>query len=202
MSEDHDHVASDDITEGSQYSNNTSALIDDILANYRFECKPEVRFKFKKRFPDFSVCAAYCKPWDYPPRWRYTIKPDECHATSKYVRKLLVVPSRCQAALFSSKLALGLFRLQLSAGFDWRKKRPTLDYKITTKWSDGQRIKRKEVLPLSDRTKIRCKWNLDVTLPDMEGHLGHDDEPDAPAVDVDYGGLNFDITQLDACLDF
>ncbi len=49
-----------------------------------------------------------------------------------------------QAALFSRKIDAKWLRLQFVLGYNWAKNKTTLDYRITTKWSDGPRLKRKE----------------------------------------------------------
>jgi hypothetical protein len=41
--------------------------------------------------------------------------------------------------------------------------------RISTKWSEGGKIKRKERYQLSDNMQLRCKWNMDLHLPDLEG---------------------------------
>ncbi|KIY94322.1 hypothetical protein MNEG_13640 [Monoraphidium neglectum] len=176
----------------------TDELIDRILENYQFHFKPETRVKLKQRLNDMSIGACYSKPWGREPRWRFTLKPAaKDAAVGKYVRSLLVIPAMSTAAVFSSKIQLSVFRLQFVASYNWQRRAPSLEYRLTTKWSDGPRIKRKERFQVSDRCHVRCKWNLEAHLPDMEGHVGGGGN----AVDVDYGSLMFDISQLDVCLD-
>ncbi|GBF99398.1 hypothetical protein Rsub_12331 [Raphidocelis subcapitata] len=176
----------------------TDELIDRILENYQFHFKPETRIKLKQRVSDLAVCACYAKPWDRTPRWRFTLKPaDKDGPTSRYVRSLLVVPALSTAAVFSSKIRLNIFRLQFVLSYNWARRAPNLEYRLTTKWSDGPRIKRKERFQVSDRCNLSCKWNLDAHLPDMEGHLGGGGN----AMDVDYGSMLFEVSQLDISLD-
>lgn len=57
-------------------------------------------------------------------------KPPDVHAgLGRHVQKLLVLPKEHLAALYSSKLALGVFRLQFVAGYFWDRHCPTLDFK-------------------------------------------------------------------------
>lgn len=151
---------------------------------------------------------------------------------SAHVRKLLVVPSLSSAMLFTSKVPLlGVLRLQLAAGYNWRRKAPLLEYRLTTKWGGdapgggGRLVRRKEEYRLSPACLLRAKWHLDAHFPDMEGHLGAaagDGEGGseggregggggggrgagggpAAAIDVDYGGMHFEVSQLDVVLDF
>jgi DNA/RNA endonuclease G (NUC1) len=117
-----------------------------------------------------AVCACYSKPWERAPRWRFTLKPaDKSGPVARYVRSLLVVPALSTAAAFSSKIQLSVFRLQFVVSYNWERKAPNLEYRITTKWSDGPRIQRKERFLVSPRCRLSCKWNLDAHLPDMEG---------------------------------
>lgn len=176
----------------------TDELIDRILENYQFNFKPELRFKFKQRLKDLAMCACYSRPWERSPRWRFTMKPTNRESqVSRYVRSLLVVPALSTAAVFSSKIRLSVFRLQFVLSYNWQRKTPNLEYRLTTKWSDGPRIKRKERFQVSDRCELRCKWNLDARFPDMEGHVGGGGNE----VDVDYGSMLFEISQLDLALD-
>jgi hypothetical protein len=39
---------------------------------------------------------------------------------------------------------LSVFRLQFVLGYNWARRAPSLDYRLTTKWGDGPRIRRKE----------------------------------------------------------
>jgi hypothetical protein len=67
-----------------------------------------------------------------------------------------------KVALFSRKLQLGWIRLQGVAGYNWLKQKPTLDYRMTTKWGDGPRLRRKErvrnqsILILDMRLRYSC----------------------------------------------
>lgn len=88
---------------------------------------------------------------------------------ARYVRSLLVVPALSTAAVFSSKLRLSVFRLQFVASYNWARRAPNLEYRLTTKWSDGARVRRKERFSVSPRCALACKWNLDAHFPDMEG---------------------------------
>jgi hypothetical protein len=143
---------------------------------------------------------------------------------SAHVRKLLVVPSLSSAMLFTSKVpVLGVLRLQLAAGYNWRRRAPMLEYRLTTKWgadTTGRLVRRKEEYQLSPACLLRAKWHLDAHFPDMEGHLGAAGVGDgdgggdgasgggagvggtAAALDVDYGGMHFEVSQLDVVLDF
>jgi len=149
---------------------------------------------------------------------------------SAHVRKILVVPSLHSAMLFTSKVpVLGVLRLQLAAGYNWRRGRPLLEYRLTTKWGGdaggGRLVRRKEEYRLSPACLLRAKWHLDAHFPDMEGHLGAAGEGSegggggsggggggrggrgaggapAAAIDVDYGGMHFEVSQLDVVLNF
>lgn len=115
------------------------------------------------------------------------------------VQKLLLVTTHSQIALFSKKINMKWLRLQFVAGYNWSKNKASLDYRITTKWSDGARIKRKERVELvPDRLLASAKWNMDFALPDIEGHLGSNGHNDP--VDVQFGRLDFSIDQLDLTL--
>jgi len=39
---------------------------------------------------------------------------------------------------------MNIFRLQFVLSYNWERAAPNLEYRLTTKWSDGPRIKRKE----------------------------------------------------------
>jgi len=138
-----------------------------------------------------------------------------------HVRKLLVVPSLSSAMIFTNKIpVLGVLRLQLAAGYNWRRAAPMLEYRLTTKWGadatqgTGRLMRRKEEYQLSPACLLRAKWHLDAHFPDMEGHLGaaagegggEGGEAGgggaAAAIDVDYGGMHFEVSQLDVVLDF
>jgi hypothetical protein len=41
--------------------------------------------------------------------------------------------------------------------------------RLTTKWGDGPRIKRKEQLQVSPAFQLRTKWNMEAHFPDLEG---------------------------------
>ena len=115
------------------------------------------------------------------------------------VQKLLVVTTHSQVALFSKKINLKWLRLQFVAGYNWSKNKATLDYRITTKWSEGARIKRKERVDLVPNLLLASvKWNMDFQLPDIEGHLGNEGNNDP--VDVQFGRLDFSIDQIDITL--
>ncbi len=62
----------------------------------------------------------------------------------RYVSKLLAVPTHGLLCLYSAKIPLGFLRLQFMASLKCHSLQPSLDYRVTTKWSDGPRIKRKE----------------------------------------------------------
>jgi hypothetical protein len=137
---------------------------------------------------------------------------------STHVRKLLVVPSLSSAMIFTNKVpVLGVLRLQFAAGYNWRRKAPMLEYRLTTKWgadTTGRLVRRKEEYQLSPACLLRAKWHLDAHFPDMEGHLGAAGAGGgaegegagggggAAAIDVDYGGMHFEVSQLDVVLDF
>lgn len=140
---------------------------------------------------------------------------------SSHVRKLLVVPSLSSAMVFTNKVpVLGVLRLQLAAGYNWRRRAPMLEYRLTTKWgadTTGRLMRRKEEYQLSPACLLRAKWHLDAHFPDMEGHLGAagggggaggggadggEGCGGAAAIDVDYGGMHFEVSQLDVVLDF
>lgn len=116
------------------------------------------------------------------------------------MRSALLVPELGQAALFSRKLTVSVFRLQFVLGYNWKHNTPSLDYRLTTKWGDGPRLKRKEQAQVSEAFSVRAKWNLEAHFPDLEGHLGAGGSS-STAVDVDYGGASFEITQLDGVLE-
>ncbi|WIA33159.1 hypothetical protein OEZ86_006307 [Tetradesmus obliquus] len=180
----------------------TDELIERILENYEFKCQPELRFKLKHKLPQLALCACYSRPWHAQPRWRFTLKPVEHDRhVSKYVRSLLLVPETGQAAVFSSKININVFRLQFVLGYNWKQHTPSLDYRLTTKWGDGPRLKRKERAQVSDAFQLRAKWNMQAHFPDLEGHLGGSGSNGNTAVDVDYGGVSFEISQLDAVLE-
>jgi hypothetical protein len=184
---------SDDEDEGC-----TDELIDRILENYTFTFKPEARIKLKQRFESLSLGLCYARPWERDPRWRLTLKPNDRESgPGRYVRSLLLVPQLSTAAAFSARIPLGVFRLQCVLSYNWARRAPSLEYRLTTKWSDGARIRRKERFVVSDRCAVRAKWNLDAHLPDMEGHVGGGGN----ALDVDYGSMAFDVSQIDLCLD-
>ena len=44
----------------------------------------------------------------------------------------------------TKKPQLSVFRLQFVLGYNWARRAPSLDYRLTTKWGDGPRIRRKE----------------------------------------------------------
>jgi len=176
-------------------------LIDRILENYTTRLEPELRFKLRHRLQDMVLTACYSKPWQIEPRWRFTMKPTSSTGPiSKYVRSLLVVPALSSAAIYSNKINFSVFRLQFVLGFNYAKRTPSLDYRLTTKWGDGPRLKRKEKVQVSDSCELRCKWNLEAQLPDMEGHIGGSSAA-RKAVDVDYGSVHFEVSQLDFVLD-
>eukprot|EP00882_Tetradesmus_deserticola_P005160 GHRQ01005435.1.p1 GENE.GHRQ01005435.1~~GHRQ01005435.1.p1 ORF type:complete len:211 (+),score=89.28 GHRQ01005435.1:235-867(+) len=180
----------------------TDELIERILENYEFKCHPEIRFKLKHKLPQLALCACYSKPWQAQPRWRFTMKPVDLDSrTSQYVRSLLLVPETGQAALFSRKININVFRLQFVLGYNWKQRTPSLDYKLTTKWGDGPRLKRKEQVHVSEAFQLRAKWNMQAHLPDLEGHLGGSGSDGNTAVDVDYGGVSFEVSQLDGVLE-
>lgn len=179
----------------------TDELIEQILENYTFKFEPEVRLKLKHRLPEYTLCACYSKPWSAQNRWRFTVKPSkEDSPISRYVRSALVVPELGQVALFSSKINISVFRLQFVLGYNWKQRLPSLDYRLTTKWGDGPRLKRKERVQVSEAFNLRAKWNLEAHFPDLEGHLGAGGNR-GTAVDVDYGGVSFEVTQLDGVLE-
>jgi hypothetical protein len=114
------------------------------------------------------------------------------------VQKVLLVTTHSQLALFSKKINMKWLRLQFVAGYNWTKQKATLDYRITTKWSEGARIKRKEGVEIVPNLLLASvKWNMDFALPDIEGHLGN--EGNDP-VDVQFGRLEFQIDQIDFTL--
>ncbi|KAF8067322.1 hypothetical protein HT031_002370 [Scenedesmus sp. PABB004] len=193
-------------SEGEPYSDEayTDELIERILENYQFKCEPELRLKLKHKLPSLALCACYSRPWHAQPRWRFTAKPQPgaLRGADRYVRSLLVVPEQGQAALYSSKIFFSVFRLQFVLGYNWRRGAPSLDYRLTTKWGDGPRLKRKERAQVSDAFQLRAKWNMEAHFPDLEGHLGGPaGGGGSTAVDVDYGGVSFEITQLDGVLE-
>jgi hypothetical protein len=53
----------------------------------------------------------------------------EGSVVSRYVRSLLLVPELGQAALFSSKINISVFRLQFVLGYNWKRHTPSLDYR-------------------------------------------------------------------------
>ncbi|KAL6764036.1 hypothetical protein V8C86DRAFT_2480865 [Haematococcus lacustris] len=172
-------------------------MVDQLLENYNFTCHPEVRIKFKQQLRQYMLGIAVAKPWHNRTRVRLTAKPVlEGSRLSSVVQKLLVVPTHSQVCLFSRKLQWRWLRLQFMAGYNWARMKPTLDYRLSTKWNDGGSIKHKERYQVMDNLLLRCKWNMNLHLPDMEGHLGADDL-DLEPVDLDIGHLDFDICQVD-----
>ncbi|GAX77466.1 hypothetical protein CEUSTIGMA_g4910.t1 [Chlamydomonas eustigma] len=175
--------------------------LDKLLENYNFECNPELRLKFIQQLPSCALGLCLAKPWEQNPRIRITIKPsgkaDE--GIKRVVQKLLIIPTHSQAALFSSKIQLGWLRLQGVVGYNWRTKKPSLDYRVSTKWNDGPRVGKKERIRIGNNIGINCKWNLVAHFPDMEGHIGIEDD-NAEVVDVDWGHLYFKIPQVDLVL--
>jgi len=175
--------------------------IDKLLENYNFECNPELRLKFIQQLPSCALGLCLAKPWEQKPRIRVTVKPsgkpDE--GIRRVVQKLLIIPTHSQVALFSPKIKLGWLRLQGVVSYNWRTKKPSLDYRISTKWNDGPRVGRKERIRIGHNLGINCKWNLVAHFPDMEGHIGIEND-NAEVVDVDWGHLYFKIPQVDLVL--
>mmetsp|Transcript_14552 Transcript_14552/g.42538 ORF Transcript_14552/g.42538 Transcript_14552/m.42538 type:complete len:270 (-) Transcript_14552:423-1232(-) len=188
------------VDEGTSQASSVDPL-DQLLADYNFTCHPEARIKIKQQIAGCSLGFCLAKPWHTRSRLRITVKPDPGDRPpgllAKNVQKLLLVPGHSQVAVFSRKVHMRWLRLQCVAGYNWARQKPTLDYRVTTKWSDGPRMKRKERFDFFDQgLNLRCKWNLEFNLPDMQGHLG-EDNLGMDAVDVDWGRMDFDISQLD-----
>eukprot|EP00195_Chlamydomonas_chlamydogama_P009442 CAMPEP_0202891212 /NCGR_PEP_ID=MMETSP1392-20130828/1327_1 /ASSEMBLY_ACC=CAM_ASM_000868 /TAXON_ID=225041 /ORGANISM="Chlamydomonas chlamydogama, Strain SAG 11-48b" /LENGTH=332 /DNA_ID=CAMNT_0049574897 /DNA_START=72 /DNA_END=1070 /DNA_ORIENTATION=+ len=178
----------------------TEDPLDKLLENYNFICHPELRLKLKQELRQWTLGLCLAKPWSRDMRFRLTLKPGPLdNKMSKYMQKMLIIPTHSQVCLFSKKLAWGWLRLQFMAGYQWSKHRPSLDYRISTKWGDTQRLKRKEVYDVGDNLRLRCNWNMFLDLPDVEGHLGAD-ESGLDAVDVDFGRLDFEISQVDVVI--
>ncbi|GFR41325.1 hypothetical protein Agub_g2009 [Astrephomene gubernaculifera] len=118
-------------------------------------------------------------------------------APGRFVQKVLVLPQQRFAALYSRKLAWGFLRCQFVAGYFWDRRKASLDYRLSTKWNDGLRFKRKEYYQPTNHLLLRAKWNLDMQLPDVEGHLGGGEGSTQVPVDVEYGSLDFSVVQLD-----
>ncbi|PNW77284.1 hypothetical protein CHLRE_10g429850v5 [Chlamydomonas reinhardtii] len=185
-------------------SQGVNSVLDEILDQYRFNWEPEYRVKFKKELASFTLGIGLSKPHQAESRLRLTLKPEHSDAgwrPGRFVQKVLVLPQQHFAALYSRKLAWGILRCQFVAGYFWDRKRPSLDYRLSTKWNEGLRIKRKEYYQPHNNLLLRAKWNLDMQLPDVEGHLGGVEGSTQVPVDVEYGSLDFSITQLDCVVD-
>ncbi|KXZ56482.1 hypothetical protein GPECTOR_1g431 [Gonium pectorale] len=193
-------VADDD--EGSQGIN---SVLDDILdqarmRGYRFNWEPEYRLKFKKELAGYTLGLGLSKPHQAPSRMRLTLKPtpaDSGLRPGRFVQKVLLLPQQSFAALYSRKLSWGFLRCQFVAGYFWDRHRPSLDYRLSTKWNEGLRFKRKEYYQPTKHLLLRAKWNLDMQLPDVEGHLGGVEGSTQVPLDVEYGSLDFSVVQLD-----
>ncbi|GLC45727.1 hypothetical protein PLESTB_000505200 [Pleodorina starrii] len=185
-------------------SQGLNSVIDDILDQYRFNYEPEYRLKFKKELAGFTLGVGVSKPHQASTRLRLTMKPaeaDEGLRLGRFVQKLLVMPQQRFAALYSRKLGWGFLRCQFVAGYFWDTRRPSLDYRLSTKWNEGLRFKRKEYYQPVDALLLRARWNLDMQLPDVEGHLGGGEGAVQVPVEVEYGSMDFSITQLDFVID-
>ncbi|KAG2422945.1 hypothetical protein HYH02_015381 [Chlamydomonas schloesseri] len=186
------------------HSQGVNSVIDEILDQYRFNWEPEYRIKFKKELASFTLGVGLSKPHQAQSRLRLTLKPEHSDAgwrPGRFVQKVLVLPQQHFAALYSRKLAWGILRCQFVAGYFWDRQRPSLDYRLSTKWNEGLRIKRKEYYQPHNNLLLRAKWNLDMQLPDVEGHLGGMEGSTQVPVDVEYGSLDFSVTQLDCVVD-
>ncbi|MEW5297198.1 MAG: hypothetical protein WDW38_006022 [Sanguina aurantia] len=177
---------------------------EEILDHYRVKCEPEMRLKFKKELISYKLGVCVASPWAFThaPRFRLTAKPvDETSLPGRSIQKLLILPQQTTAALYSKKLGWGILRLQFVAGYNWKLRKCMLDYRVTTKWSDGARVKMKERYSANNNLLLRAKWNLDMDFPDLEGHLGGFGEGAMGAVDLDYGRMELDVTQADMVID-
>ncbi|GIL43539.1 hypothetical protein Vafri_1245 [Volvox africanus] len=182
-----------------------SSPVADPLEQYRFHWVPEYRLKFKKELAGYTLGLAVSKPHEASTRLRLTLKPDQVVAgrgPGKLVQKILVMPQQRFAAMYSPKLALGFLRFQFVAGYFWDTRRPSLDYRLTTKWNDGLTFKRKECIQPTNNLLIRTCWALDLQLPQAEGHLGGGPGSTQIPVEVEYGSVDFSVTQMDFICDF
>ncbi|GIL72467.1 hypothetical protein Vretimale_4175 [Volvox reticuliferus] len=183
----------------------SQALIDEILDLYRFHWVPEYRLKFKKELAGYTLGLAVSKPHEASTRLRVTLKPDQVDqgwGPGRFVQKILVMPQQRFTAMYSRKLALGFLRFQFVAGYFWDTRRPSLDYRLTTKWNDGLTFKRKEYIQPTTNLLVRTCWSLDLQLPQAEGHLGGGPGSTQIPVEVEYGSVDFSVTQMDFICDF
>ncbi|EFJ44862.1 hypothetical protein VOLCADRAFT_118601 [Volvox carteri f. nagariensis] len=181
------------------------SVIDEILDQYRFNWEPEYRLKFKKELASYTLSLAVSKPFKASTRVRMMVKPEQVDAgwrPGRFIQKALVMPQQRFAAVYSRKLALSFLRLQFVVGYFWDTRRPTLDYRFSTKWNEGLRFKRKEFIQPTRNLLIRTCWALDMQLPEAEGHLGGGQGSRQVPVEVEYGSLDISVTQVDFVCDF
>jgi hypothetical protein len=79
-------------------------------------------------------------------RQRMQVKPQSGGRFSRLLHKVLVVPTHSLACAYSAKIPLWVLRLQLMASYNWTTRTPVLNYRLTTKWSEGARVKHKETV--------------------------------------------------------
>lgn len=90
---------------------------------------------------------------------------------ARFLRKVVLLPACRQAALITRRInCWGACTLEFAVGFNWRDRRPTLDYSIRLPWA--AKLGKQSVRYDLPRTPLQARayWAMDYFLPDAQGY--------------------------------
>lgn len=155
--------------------------------------QPELRLKVTRKLPLYSFSAALCREWGETDRfWLLTIKhmrmegkqpADESKSPwgrflDRSMHKLLVLPNQLQVEFHTRKVPFWVFNVNMVLGYSWSRSQPLLEYRLTTKWSEGPKFRAKKQLSfLNKRLNVKCGLNYSLPCVEASGGIGANNQP-------------------------
>ncbi|BDA47738.1 hypothetical protein COCOBI_10-5890 [Coccomyxa sp. Obi] len=187
----------DDSYTGSEVSTAATDPLDDFLTRYTASFNPEYCLKLRKSVGVVSIRANRYLA-GYRDRWAFVVKPSD-EERQKWLHKLTLEPAYCIARLSTAKLKVwDILRLQVVAQYDWEYQRPSLQWKVTSKWSRGPgKLGRREKLRSArlPSVELHPHWRVDLHMPEVEGQLGLGNGGEA--VSVDKGHCHITVPKME-----
>ncbi|CAL8471801.1 g11343 [Coccomyxa elongata] len=193
----HVNMDDDDSYTGSEVSTAATDPLDDFLARYTASFNPEYCIKLRKSVASVSIRANRYSG-GYRDRWAFVVKPSD-EERQKWLHKLTLEPAYCIARVSTAKLKVwDILRLQVVAQYDWEYQRPSLQWKVTSKWSrSAGKLGRREKLRSTrlPSVELHPHWRVDLHMPEVEGQLGLGNGGEA--VSVDKGHCHITVPKME-----
>ncbi|KAK9867524.1 hypothetical protein WJX84_009304 [Apatococcus fuscideae] len=168
-------------------------ILEELLERYTFTVRPELCLKLRKRTQRLQLGLNLSR-WRDSNHCSLVLKPEKPEA---WLRKVTLSSYQHRLELSTKKFHFGndLLTFSAVAGLDLEQRKPSLNWKFSTRWSLGTfKIGRKEKFPLGPAAEFRPRWKLDFSAPQVEGAMGGDGDQ---AVQVDQGHAHLSIPRME-----